>query len=181
MDNTTAVSYLLKEEITNCNALNGLVRNILLKCHKNGLMVCPEYLRDVANLLAGVEHRKPSQPKVIQALGYSNSASVCKQSDIQVAPMFQPESLRQESIWGRFLEREVAKGTWECLPISKHHPDGPVQASKVGRGPDHDHTLLAKLGLVPRDHAPSNGHQESSDHPSGSYGMQHTGKQLRRS
>ena len=29
---------------------NGLVRKILLKCHKNGVMVCPEYLRSVANL-----------------------------------------------------------------------------------------------------------------------------------
>ena len=62
----------------------------------------------------------------------------------------------QESIWGRCHDREVAKGPQVCLPTSKHHPGGPGQASKMGRGPDHDHTLLIRLQLVPRDHAPSN-------------------------
>ena len=57
IDNTTAIAYLLKEGGTNCKTLNGLVRNILLKCHENGIMVCLEYLRDVANLWAGALSR----------------------------------------------------------------------------------------------------------------------------
>ena len=40
--------------------------------------------------------------------------------------------------------------------LKKCHSDSSEQASKIGRGPDHDHTLLAKLELVPRDHAFSN-------------------------
>ena len=56
---------------------------------------------------------------------------------------------------GRCLEREVSGRAKVCLPTSKHHPDGPGQASKMGRGPDHDHTLLTRLE-VPTDHVPSN-------------------------
>ena len=41
-----------------------------------------------------------------------------------------------------------------CLPTSKHYPNGPRQASKMWRGPDHDYSLLAGLEFVPRDHAP---------------------------
>ena len=52
IDNTMAVAYLLKEGGTHCKTLNGLVRKILLKCHKNGVTVCPEYLQGVANLWA---------------------------------------------------------------------------------------------------------------------------------
>ena len=52
IDKTTAVAYLLKVSGTHCKTLNGLVRKILLKCHKNGTTVCPEYLRGVANLWA---------------------------------------------------------------------------------------------------------------------------------
>ena len=47
-----AVASLLKEGGTHCKTLNGLVRKILLKCHKNGIMLCPEYLRGVPNLQA---------------------------------------------------------------------------------------------------------------------------------
>ena len=43
-----------------------------------------------------------------------------------------------------------------CLPTSKHHPDGPGQANKMGRDLDHDHILLDRSELVPRDHVPSN-------------------------
>ena len=87
-------------------------------------------------------------------LGYSGS--VCKQLDTQGALIVQSGSLRQESIWGRCLEREVARGPQVFLPTSKHHPAGPGQASKMGSGPDHEHTPLARSELVPRDHAPSN-------------------------
>ena len=52
IDNTTAVGYLLREGRTYCKILNGLARKILLKCHKNEVMVCPEYLRGVENLWA---------------------------------------------------------------------------------------------------------------------------------
>ena len=71
-------------------------------------------------------------------------------------PVVQPGPLRQESIWGRCLEGEVARGPQVCFPTSKHHPNGPGQASKMGRGPYHDHTFSAKSKLVPRDHTPSN-------------------------
>ena len=47
----------------------------------------------------------------------------------------------------------MARGPQVCRPISKCYPNGPEQASKMGRGPDHDHILLARSELVPRDHA----------------------------
>ena len=40
-DNTMAVAYPLKEVGTHCKTLNSLARKILLKCHKNGIMVWP--------------------------------------------------------------------------------------------------------------------------------------------
>ena len=46
----TAVAYLLKEGGTHCKTLNGLVRRILQKCHKNRLVVCPEYLWEAMRL-----------------------------------------------------------------------------------------------------------------------------------
>ena len=52
IDNTTAVSTLLKEGGTHCKTLNDLVGKILLKCHKNRVMMCLEYLRGVAHLQA---------------------------------------------------------------------------------------------------------------------------------
>ena len=47
-----AVAYLLKEGGTHYKTLNGLVRKKLLKYHENGEMVCPEYIRGMANLWA---------------------------------------------------------------------------------------------------------------------------------
>ena len=87
-------------------------------------------------------------------MGYSSDGVlhheyVCKQSGTQGTPIFQPGSFRQESIWERCLEREVAKGPQVCLPTSKHHLDGSWKATKMGRGPDHDHNLLARSELVP--------------------------------
>ena len=49
IDNTTVVAYLLRKGGTHCMTSNGLVRKILLKCHVNRIMVCPVYLRGVAN------------------------------------------------------------------------------------------------------------------------------------
>ena len=42
IDNTTAVTYLLKEEGTHYKDLSGLERTILLKCHKNGVFRIPQ-------------------------------------------------------------------------------------------------------------------------------------------
>ena len=39
---------------------------------------------------------------------------------------------------------------------SKHHSLYPGQDSKMGRGPDHDHTHLARSKLVPREHETRN-------------------------
>ena len=158
IDNTTTVAYLLKYGGTHCKTLNGLVRKILLKCHENQIMVFQEYLRGVVNLHAaikgqessGAELRGPSLSQVIQAWGNSNCRSVCKQLGTQGASILQPGSQRQENIWGRCLERRMTGMPQICLPTSKHHPDGHGQASKKGRGPDHDHTLLARSELVPR-------------------------------
>ena len=47
IDITTATAYLLKEGGTHCKTLNGLVKKFLLKYHRNGVMVCPEYLRGI--------------------------------------------------------------------------------------------------------------------------------------
>ena len=50
IDSMTTVAYMLKDGGTHWKTLNGLVRKILLKCHVNGVVVCPEYLRGMANL-----------------------------------------------------------------------------------------------------------------------------------
>ena len=101
----------------------------------------------------GMEPRGPSMPQGTQALGNASSGPLCKQLGSQVTPIFQPGSLRQGSIWGWCFEGEVARGPQVCLPTSKHRPIGPGQDSKVGRGPDHDHSLLARSEPVPSDHA----------------------------
>ena len=50
--NTTALAYLLKRVALIARLVDSLVRKILLKCYENGIMVCPECLRGVANLWA---------------------------------------------------------------------------------------------------------------------------------
>ena len=50
IDSTTTVACVLMVCDTHCKTLNGLVRKILLKFYKNGLVAYPEYLRGVANL-----------------------------------------------------------------------------------------------------------------------------------
>ena len=85
-------------------------------------------------------------------MGYSSSRSVWKQSGTQGAPICHPGSLRQETMQGRCLEGEVAKGHQVCLPTSKHNSASPGHASKMTRGPDHGHTPLARSELVLRDH-----------------------------
>ena len=52
IESSTVVAYLLKEGGSHFKTLNGLTRKILLKCHENGITVCLEYLRGVANLWA---------------------------------------------------------------------------------------------------------------------------------
>ena len=163
IDNTTAGAYLLKEAGTHCKTLNGLVRKILLKCHENGIMVCPEYLRGKSlgrcpiqgQESSGLDPRLPSMPQVIKMLGNPSSGPLCKQSGEQGTQIFQPVSLRQGSIQRRCLEGDIARGPQVCLPTSKHHPNGPGQVSKIWRGCDHDHTLLVRSELVSRDYASS--------------------------
>ena len=55
--NTTTVAYLLTERGTHCKTVNGLARKILLKYNKNGVMICPKYLRGVAILQTDVLSR----------------------------------------------------------------------------------------------------------------------------
>ena len=50
--NTIAGAYLLEEGGTHRQTLNGLVRKIMLMCHENGITVCLDYLRGVANFWA---------------------------------------------------------------------------------------------------------------------------------
>ena len=57
MDNTPAAAYLLKEGGTDCKTSNGLASRILLKCLKNGIVACSEYLRVVINLRANALSR----------------------------------------------------------------------------------------------------------------------------
>ena len=104
---------------------------------------------------SGVESRGPSMLQVIQVLGNPSSGPHCKQSDSQDTLIFQPGSLRQGAsgamLWRRGGQR--ASDMPICLPTSKQHPDGYGQDSKMRREPDHDHTLLSRSELVPRDHA----------------------------
>ena len=91
-------------------------------------MVCPEYLRGVGFSLgrcpiqdqesSGVELMGTSLPQVIQVLGNPSTGSLCKHLGTQGAIILQLGSLRQESIWGRCLEREVAAGPQVCLSPS---------------------------------------------------------------
>ena len=93
VDSTMVANYLLKEEGTGYKTLNGLSRKISLKCHRNGVILCPEYLRGMANLQtnalsrhkksSGVELGSPSQPQVMQMVVCSNSRSVCRQTGTQ--------------------------------------------------------------------------------------------------
>ena len=73
IDNTMAVAFLLKKGGTHCKTLNGLVRKILLKCHRNGVPVCPEYLRGVANLWVDALSRGKKAQETLPATGYSNA------------------------------------------------------------------------------------------------------------
>ena len=58
INNTTTVAYWKKESDTHCKKLYGLVRKILLKCLREGVTACPEYLWAVANLKAYALSRK---------------------------------------------------------------------------------------------------------------------------
>ena len=50
IDNVTALSHVMKEGATHCKKMNDLVRKTWLRCHKDGVMVCPECFYGVANL-----------------------------------------------------------------------------------------------------------------------------------
>ena len=95
-------------------------------------------------------------PQVVHVLENPTGTPLCNQLGSQGTPIFQSGSLRQGSIWGKCLEGEVARGPQVCLTTSKHHSNGTGWASKIEMGTDHEHTLLARSKLVPRDHASGN-------------------------
>ena len=103
-----------------------------------------------------MEFRRPSLPQVIQALGNSKKMYLFASSQAHRVPQYLSLDLLDRRVLGRCLEREVARGHHGCLATTKHHPASPGQASRMGRGPDHDHTVLARSDLVPREHVPSN-------------------------
>ena len=74
----------------------------------------------------------------------------------QSPPILQPGSVWQESIRRDALKERWQEGLRYTFPPPNLIQMTPGQASKMGRGPNHDHTLLARSELVTRDHAPSN-------------------------
>ena len=130
---------------TNCKEVNGLARKILLKCHKDGVMVCLEYLC-VANALSRIRKTqewslgdltycrliKQWRNPVVEIFASKwTFKPTCKQMDIQRSILLHLGSLRQESILWRCSELGVAKGyeiyTFHC----KHNTTYPVMTSKV--------------------------------------------------
>ena len=150
-------------------------------------MLCPEYLRDLTNLWADALSRgkkaqqwslgDPVWHRLFRWWGTAVVDLCVSRQTHRVPQYFRPGALRGDSIWGRCPEGEVAKVPWVCLPISKHHSTSPGQASKMGGGPDYDHTLLAREELVLRDHAPycNRPTRGISSHFCGPYGMQQLG------
>ena len=49
----------------------------------------------------------------------------------------------------------MAKGSKVCLSTSKHYSLGLGKTNEVGRKPNHDHILLARLEPVPKDNVAS--------------------------
>ena len=113
--NTTAVAYLLKGG-------RHSLQNPKWSCGEDPAQVSQEWGNSVPKTTkrcgkplgrcpfqwqecSRVELREPNLPQVIWVLGNFNSGSVCKQSGTQDTPILQSGSLRQESIWGRCLER----------------------------------------------------------------------------
>ena len=89
---------------------------ILLKCKKARVIVCPEYLRGVANFMADALSRgrkakewslEESSPATgFEALENSSNRIICKWVGIQVAQYFQHGPLGWEEMWGDGLKVE---------------------------------------------------------------------------
>ena len=140
--NTIAVSYLCKEDSTPREKLNDLVRNILLRCHKDRVMVCLEYLHGIENFRAdapvqrqgssGVEPMDPCLSQTSQMVGNSSSSLGCKQKGIQSAPLLQSRSLRQESLRKRCPEGGMARRPMVGSSSLKYNTASPGKAGKMG-------------------------------------------------
>ena len=99
-----------------------------------------------------VELRTPIHPQVIQMVEYSSSRSVSKQLSTQGALKFHPGSLDRRASWGDALKEKWPKGLRYAFP-PPNITQLVGQTSRMGRGSHHNHILLAKSELVPRDHA----------------------------
>ena len=168
IDNATAVAYLLKEGGTHCKTLNGEVRRILLRCHRNRIVVCSEYFWGVLDLIVDDlfrgknaqewSVRDPTCNRLYKWWGIP-VLNLCtsKQTSRQITPVSQLSPLIQESIQGRCIEEGVTKRAKVCLP-PKHHSSILRKTGEVGRverEPDHDLAFLAKPELLPRDNVAS--------------------------
>ena len=89
-----------------------------------------------------VEPRGPSMPQVIQALGNPSIRPLHKQSVSQGTPIFQHGSLKGASRGNALKERWL-----EGLRYAFSAPN--IIQMALGRGPDHDHTLLARSKKFP--------------------------------
>ena len=193
IDNTTAVAYLLKNCSTHCKTLNCLVRKILLKCHWNGIMVCSEYYKGMANLWAdALSRNKKAQGWSLgypawHATGCSNAGKPQWLTSLQGIWLTRYPSI---SAWisqtrehlGEMPWRRGSQGAFGVLFHLQSSPKWPWMASKMGTGPDHNHTLLTRSELVHRDLASSNrATKEGSDYHSSSYGIPQPRIQFQRS
>ena len=149
--NTTAVAHLLKKGGTHCKTLNGLARKTLLKYHKDRVMVHPKYLRGMANLQTDTHPgaRKlrsgaggSSKLQIILMMGFFSGRSVCKQTLTQGASILQPGSLRQGG--GYSLKEMFPKDLRYVFPPPNIILLVLCRLVRWERGPDHEHTLLAR-------------------------------------
>ena len=101
-----------------------------------------------------MESGGPCLSQAVQVVGHPCSESVCKQAYTQDTIILQHGSIKQESKQWRCF-KEVAREAKVFLPITKHHPTGLRETSQMG-DPDHDHAILARPELVPRNNVASN-------------------------
>ena len=101
------------------------------------------------------------------SLGDPSSCRLFRQWGTPVVDLFasiQHPGCPSISVWisqtGHHLGEIPCRGSGQresvCLLTSKHHSASSGQTSKVGRGTDHIHNILARSELVPRDYATSN-------------------------
>ena len=74
---------------------------------------------------------------------------------LKVHPILQPGPLRLKSIQGSCSEGEVAREANVCLSATKYNPTGLGYTRQMG-GPGHDHAILTRSELIPRNNMASN-------------------------